>query len=152
MERTDEQAAQARTITATVEKRDDQYPIVVANHGTLPVTDVVFHTISYRGDGQVQEQWFPALEHTFVERTGDGGLLLCSVLGGGNSFTTSDTSVNTEIFDYDPLDVMVDISFMDADGRRWRRIGNGHPVRMLDAPTQPTMTLRARVWWSITGQ
>jgi hypothetical protein len=92
-ERADTQAAQARTITAVVEKRDNTYPIMVTNHGSMPVTDVVFHTIRYRSDGPGQAELFPALDHPFVERAGDGGLLVCTVLGGGKSFVTADTSV-----------------------------------------------------------
>jgi hypothetical protein len=100
--------------------------VVVENHGRLPVTDVVLHTVHDDTDGTVMTPGWP---NPIVVRYTEDGHAFCSVLGPGSRYESP-----WVVLDYrsmaDPQEIRVDISFVDAEGLRWRRIGNEHPRRM----------------------
>jgi hypothetical protein len=127
--RRDDEAAQARTLTVTVEKGTGKTVwrtanVIIANHGPLPVLAVELKklVITPLDDGP---EW--------RQRIFDGAL---AVLPPGQSFR-----VGVNVFrpsgeqfaieePYLPSGV---VSFRDASGRAWTRWGNTDPRRLLKA-------------------
>ena len=132
----DQQAAQARTITATVAlavgltfPRKGWSVIQVANHGQLPVTDVQIHELRHQphSDG-------PLIEAGAAVNAVPGWL--CSVLGPGDTATTAPLEDSGQKLDVHGPSAQVEISFVDAKGLRWRRNDNGEPARIFHS-TRP---------------
>jgi hypothetical protein len=160
LEKADQRAAQARTITARVEEIrgsdiEERFRIfgaygsiqiiVVENHGNLPVTGVAIHQV-HREDPWGKERWF-LMEgpDEVTHEGGEAGYLLRSVLGPGqraaspiltfpgDRFNESDSLRLWErlCFDSDVRNMTVDITFVDAQGFRWSRLDNGEPSQLL---------------------
>jgi hypothetical protein len=133
----DTQAAQARTVTAAVERRqnDDRsalwfgkWSVVdVGNHGTRPILDVAVESIELRLDGACYSDWYVS---TRDEQR--GAQTLARVIGPGTS-----ASLGALRFDgladnvqlTEDLDYTITFSFVDAEGLRWRR--SGHTLRRI---------------------
>ncbi|WP_432845997.1 hypothetical protein ACQPXB_35990 [Amycolatopsis sp. CA-161197] len=128
-ERRDEERAQARTVTAVLAERSHyitwagkvasvpRQTVVLSNHGRDAVLEVEIEAVSPKS--------------TAVKADLDGARRL-AILGPGVeenvavSFKKDDEGVKM-----DPSYVEIAFSFTDVRGRRWRRIRNGEPQRIL---------------------
>jgi hypothetical protein len=149
----DQLAAQARTVTARLAKADEpDVPkgftarkvdvIVVENHGTLPVTNVVIHAAAVYHEPTVRSKWqLWTGAHWKGEQE---AYLLAMVLGPGQSVSSPQIRFG-DIEEQTKLDLskgMVDFTFVDATGLGWRRVANAQPQRYL------TDFEKAARWWT----
>jgi hypothetical protein len=152
-EREDQRAAQARTIVSRVETITDvanrlnfvfsRQAVVIENHGSLPVTNVVIHSIVATHGGKRLQQWLIRARTSDEIHQDQSEYSLASVIGPGEH-EASDGVAFMELMEqeekkkqlsFDRFDVNsaeVDFSFLDAEGIRWRRVANGRPNRMLE--------------------
>ncbi|MBQ1029178.1 hypothetical protein KBX26_04045 [Micromonospora sp. C97] len=132
-ERRENEAGQARTITAVVELRrwievpagpDDvarpSVRIVVTNHGAAPILD-----LTVTAQASVTRNERPRLRHAHAD-----------VLPGSKDFVAIlDIPDPIPYFEEGPLvEVDATLTFTDAAGRRWARRGLGPPRRLIDHP------------------
>lgn len=158
-DRRDDQAAQARTITAGIIWRDVQgqwpanlmtFPVAfveVQNHGVNPVTDVAILDVRALVDSTVSDKWqigAPAQE----PHRGPAPYPLCSVLSGQDTtasyqltFQTGETWSRPDQ-ESEHSNAIV-FAFTDVNGLRWKRTGNGTPERMIATPAKKS---RWRFW------
>ena len=145
-ERRDNDAAQARTIFGQVrQERTEVLPAVVIglwsvfvdNHGTLPVTDVTVESLlAHHKDGSVSN-W----------KAGDGlPTTLAKVIAPSESKNGGDIEPIDLVFekktdrdgndisgpDMSDYEFTVTITFVDANGARWRRTDTQPPTRVLE--------------------
>lgn len=144
-ERREEKAAQARTITAVIEQRKLGKPmpflanvVVVANHGTWPIADLLLEDMSGQINRSYVHRWELRQADDRQSRT-HGPIPLCEVLGPGEEFvssavTFSDTNSNGWV---DKDSGSVTITFLDAHGNRWRRVSNAAPELVTDSTRTP---------------
>ncbi|MGC4863751.1 hypothetical protein [Micromonospora sp. DT41] len=132
-ERRENEAGQARTITAVVELRrwlevpaglDDvarpSVRVVVTNHGAAPILDL---SVTARASVTRSERPRPRRAHI-------------DVLPGGKDFVAVlDIPDRIPYFEEGPLiEVDATVTFTDAAGRRWTRSGLEPPRRLIDRP------------------
>lgn len=132
-ERRDREAAQARLVTITVDYRDFNRAIpgvVITNHSEQPVHRPEVHSM---GDPRPPVRWGPRMElkgypHRPTEVLSPHGSRYENFhhIDGAGVFTR-DVVQRVRADD-------VTITFVDAAGLRWRRTGNGEPVRVVHPP------------------
>lgn len=155
-ERQDQRAAQARTILSRVDvitttstklaMTFSRQVVMVENHGTLPITDVVIHSVAATHKGKRLRKWI-FLKSGDVLYQDQLDYRLATVIGPG-AFEESPRVAFAELMEqiddedspalFSPFEMHsaeVTFSFLDAEGVRWRRVANGPPVRVLaDTP------------------
>lgn len=154
----DRQAAQARTITATVELASGHglpmrfLAVVVQNHGQLPITSVAILDVEAWSERLLLKKW----ELRRVGQPDHGNqspYKLASVIGPGEGcpsyplvFADQDDGAKIDL-----ARTRVDISFVDAEGLRWKRENNGLPRRVLTRSDRKTIWRRARKRFLLIG-
>jgi len=138
----DQKAAQARTITARVDKMKAETrvgdrvwtnyvdAVVVENHGTLPITNVkVLSVTVWSGYEKWLEHWVLLREEGDLR--GQLPFTLGRVIGPGelkwNRLSFEELEEGEK---FDLNQASVEISFVDAQGIKWGRTANAEPFRI----------------------
>lgn len=111
----DRQAAQARLVTAYVDRLQGRWCVRTANHSTAPVYDVEVEEVRH-------QQWVGN-----VEPVPGSPAKLRELLPGA----PVDRPLAGEVGG-DPASAVVVFRFVDAAGLRWRREGTGPPQRLVN--------------------
>ena len=148
-ERRDQQAAQARTITAIAtlhmydgaEEFKYQLVIKVSNHGTLPITDLEVLKVT---EGRWASSVWERGQQSDAPKTWKP--IVTPVLGPGETYergaVVTDQEFGARLIREAREDYQVTMRYVDAEGFRWWRSGTKTPERIL--PFRPLPMLRAR--------
>lgn len=124
-EQRDQQAANARTVTTRCEWTTQDSGLYernlvlhVTNHGPRPVLDVHLENAEARVDGKVHRVGSPRKPVRLTDVIGPGADHV------GTSLLFNDLPDQAD-------DYVLTITFMDADGLYWRRVGKQQPTRVL---------------------
>ncbi|MDQ0376617.1 hypothetical protein [Amycolatopsis thermophila] len=147
----DRQAAQARTIAATVNTVEtlnaDQLEVSVRNYGQLPISEVAILDVSANALVWRLNDW-EIHRPGVVHHRSEGLYQLAPVIGPNESSSAAlrfRDQMNDEV---DASTGAVTFTFVDADGLRWRRHKNGPPVRVLSKVERNRLEFRRllKIW------
>lgn len=103
----------------------------MVNHGLRPVFEVTLEMLSFTMNGRTYRDW--QLTRGFALRSTAGVQRVIEVLGPGETLevgTIKFTDAEDVKLRWSAGEMTATITFLDVEGHRWRRVGNGRPTEI----------------------